>query len=63
MTSREQLPHIPDIPTTPERVLAEKSQETKESEPLTAEQIKERVAELFELSGARAEAGKHAREA
>ena len=63
MASRESLPHIPDIPTTPERVLAEKSQETRESEPLTAEQIKERVAELFELSGARAEAGKHAREA
>src|SRR3989338_11047545 len=49
--SRESLPHIPNIPNTPERVLAEKSQETRESESLTAEQIKEQVVELFELSG------------
>ena len=60
---RESLPHIPDIPTTPELVLREKQTETKEAEPLTLEQIKERVSELLELSAARAEAGKHAREA
>jgi hypothetical protein len=60
---RESLPHIPNIPTTPEQVLREKQPEAKEAEPLTPEQIKERVGELLELSAARAEAGKHAREA
>lgn len=60
---RESLPHIPNIPTTPERVLREKKTEAKEAKPLSAEQIKEQVAELFELSAARAEAGKHTREA
>jgi hypothetical protein len=59
---RESSPHIPNIPTTPERVLREKPTKAKEAEPLNAEQIKERVTELFELSAARAEAGKHARE-
>lgn len=54
--------HIPNMLTTPERVLAEK--EVKESvEYLSQEQIKEKVGELFELSAARAEAGKHSREA
>lgn len=60
---RESLPHIPNIPTTPEQVLREKQPETKEAEPLTPEQVKEQVSELLELSAARAEAGKHAREA
>ena len=64
--------HIPNMPTTPEQVLAER--ETKEkavSFPPEAdrpwaespEQIKEQTSELFELSAARAEAGKHSREA
>ncbi|MFH2019679.1 MAG: hypothetical protein ABII80_03645, partial [bacterium] len=61
--AKESLPHIPNIPTTPERVLREKKTETKEAKPLSAEQIKEQVTELFELSSARAEAGKHTREA
>ena len=60
---RESLPHIPDIPTTPEQVLREKQPEAKEAEPLSPEQVKERVNELLELSAARAEAGKHTREA
>ena len=63
--ARESLPHIPKIQTTPEQVLREKKKksEAKETKPLSAEQIKEQVAELLELSAARAEAGKHAREA
>ncbi len=60
---RESLPHIPNIPTTPERILREKQIKVKETEPLSAEEIKEQVTELFELSAARAEAGKHTREA
>ena len=58
----KETPHIPNMPTTPEQVLAEK--EVKENaEYLSPEQIKEKVGELFELSAARAEAGKHSREA
>jgi hypothetical protein len=58
----KETPHIPNMPTTPEQVLAEK--EVKESTGyLSPEQIKEKVGELFELSAARAEAGKHSREA
>ena len=60
---RESLPHIPDIPTTPERILRERQPEAQEAEPLSPEQVGERVSELLELYGARAEAGKHAREA
>ncbi len=58
----KETPHIPDIPTTPERVLSERKIKEK-SEPLNAEKIKEKTNELFELSAARAEAGKHSREA
>ena len=51
----KETPHIPNISTTPEQVLAEK--ETKEkTAPLGPEQIKEQVNKLFELSAARAEA-------
>lgn len=58
----KETPHIPNMPITPEQVLAEK--EIKEEvASLNPEQIKEQVNELFELSAARAEAGKHAREA
>lgn len=58
----KETPHIPNISTMPEQVLVER--ETKEkTASLNPEQIKEQVSELFELSAARAEAGKHTREA
>ena len=62
--SQEKMPHIPDIATTPEQISGEEQAERKIKEaPLNPEQIEERVGELIELSAARAEAGKHAREA
>lgn len=58
----KETPHIPNILTTPEQVST--GRETKEkTTSLSPEQIKEQVNELFELSAARAEAGKHTREA
>jgi len=57
----KETPNIPDIPTTPEQVLTEREIKEKTA-PLSPEQIKEQVSELFELSAARAEAGKHSRE-
>lgn len=59
---RESSPHIPNVPTTPERVLRQKGLEAKEAKPQSQEEIKEQVTELLELSAARAEAGKYARE-
>lgn len=58
----KEIPHIPNMPTTPEKVLTERKIK-EETVLLGPEQIKERVSELFELSAARAEAGKHNREA
>jgi energy-coupling factor transporter ATP-binding protein EcfA2 len=58
----KETPHIPNMPTTPEQVLSEKEIKEK-TVHLSPEQIKEQVSELFELSAARAEAGKHSREA
>lgn len=61
--AKESLSKVPNVPTTPERVLEEKQLVAKKTEKLSAKQIQERATELFELSAARSEAGKHAREA
>ena len=61
--SKEQIPHIPDIPTTPERVIEEKgTDKSKEKVKLSPEQVEANVNELMELSASRAEASKHVRE-
>ncbi len=61
--SKEQLPHIPNMPTTPERVLEETGiDKSKEKVKLSPEQLEANVKELMELSAARAEASKHVRE-
>ncbi len=61
--SKEKLPHIPNIPTTPERVLEEAGTDTsKEKVKLSPEQLEASIKELMELSAARAEASKHVRE-
>ncbi len=61
--SKEKLTHIPNIPTTPERVLEEVgTDESKEKVKLSPEQLEASVKELMELSAARAEASKHVRE-
>lgn len=62
---KEQFPHIPEVKTTPERILEEKGAEKKVpkvEKPLAPEQLETSVAELMELSAARAEAAYHLRE-
>jgi len=61
--SKEKLPHIPNLSTTPERVLEEVgTDESKEKVKLSPEQLEASIKELMELSAARAEASKHVRE-
>jgi len=61
--SKESLPPMPNMPTTPERIIEEKGiDRTKEKEKLSPEQLEARVQELMDLSAARAEASKHVRE-
>ena len=61
--SKEQIPHIPDVLTTPERVIEEHGpDESKEKVKLSPEQVEANVNELMELSASRAEASKHVRE-
>ena len=60
---KESLPPMPDMPTTPERIIQERGVDaTKEKEKLSPEQLEARVQELMDLSAARAEASKHVRE-
>ncbi len=63
MTSPEKMPHIPEVKTTPERVL-EEAEEAKvlKKEKLASEEIEARVTELADLSATRAEISKHVRE-
>ena len=64
MTSPEKMPHIPEVKTTPERVLEEAGkEEVSKKERLTSEEIEVRVTELADLSAARAEVSKHVRDA
>ncbi len=61
--SKEQFASMPNLPTTPERVIQEKGiDSTKEKEKLSPKQLEARVQELMDLSAARAEASKHVRE-
>ena len=61
--SKEQIPHIPNVLTTPERVMEEHGlDESKEKVKLSPEQVETNVNELTELSASRAEASKHVRE-
>ena len=76
--SKEQIPHIPNVPTTPEVVIEERRRrnakdssrgveehgpdESKEKVKLSPEQVEANVNELMELSASRAEASKHVRE-
>lgn len=64
MTSPEKMPHIPEIKTTPERVLEEagKEAEVSKKEKLAPEILESRVTELADLSATRAEVSKHVRE-
>ncbi|MDE1970078.1 MAG: AAA family ATPase [Patescibacteria group bacterium] len=60
---KEQFPSMPNLPTTPERVIEEKGVDsTKEKQKLSPEQLETRVQELMDLSAARVEASKHVRE-
>ena len=65
MMSPEKMPHIPEIKTTPERVLEEMGGEENVSgkERLAPEEIEARVTELADLSASRAEVSKHVRDA
>ncbi|MEK7087132.1 MAG: hypothetical protein AAB958_00315, partial [Patescibacteria group bacterium] len=58
------MPHIPEVKTTPERVLEEAGGEAKvaKKEKLAPEELETRVTELADLSAARAEVSKHVRE-
>src|SRR3989344_3716572 len=61
--SKESLPPMPEMPTTPERIIQEHGADaTKKKERLSPEQLESRVQELMDLSAARAEASKHVRE-
>ncbi len=64
MMSPEKMPHIPEVKTTPERVLEEAGGEAKvaKKEKLAPEELETRVTELADLSAARAEVSKHVRE-
>ena len=63
MMSPEKMPHIPEVKTTPERVLEEAGGEKiSKKERLAPEEIEARVTELADLSATRAEISKHVRE-
>lgn len=63
MTSPEKMPHIPEVKTTPERVLEEaEGEKISKKERLAPEEIEARVTELADLSATRAEISKHVRE-
>ena len=48
--SKESLPPMPNMPTTPERIIEEKGiDRTKEKEKLSPEQLEARVQELMDL--------------
>jgi len=56
MISPEKMPHIPQVETTPERVLLKEvggKEEVSEKKKPTSQEIKERVIELFDLSASR----------
>ena len=57
------MPHIPEVKTTPERVLEEaEGEKISKKERLAPEEIEARVTELADLSATRAEISKHVRE-
>lgn len=61
--SPEKMPHIPEVKTTPERVLEEaEGEKISKKERLAPEEIEARVTELADLSATRAEISKHVRE-
>ncbi|MBI1755288.1 hypothetical protein HYR65_03310, partial [Candidatus Azambacteria bacterium] len=62
--SPEKMPHIPEVKTTPERVLEEagKEVEVSKKEKLAPEEVETRVTELADLSAARPEISMHVRE-
>lgn len=61
--SIEKFPHIPNVPTTPERIIQKRGKmETVEGARLSPEEIEKSVDELMELSSARKEASAHSRE-
>mgnify|MGYP001584899715 len=63
MMSPEKMPHIPEVKTTPERVLEEaEGEKISKKERLAPEEIEARVTELADLSATRAEISKHVRE-
>ena len=50
--SKERIPHIPNVPTTPERVIEEQgSDESKEKVKLSPEQVAANVNELMDQIG------------
>ncbi|MBI3685139.1 hypothetical protein HY250_01925 [Candidatus Azambacteria bacterium] len=61
MMSPEKMPHIPEVKTTPERVLEEagKEVEVSKKEKLAPEEVETRVTELADLSAARPEISMH----
>lgn len=63
--SQEKIPHIPEVKTTPERILEQDGVQKpeKREKPLSAEELESRVSELAELSATRAEVSKHVNEA
>lgn len=63
--SLEQLPHIPEVKTTPETIFGKEGapKATKKEKPLSPEELESRVNELVELSASRAEVSKHVNEA
>ena len=53
--SPEKMPHIPEVKTTPERVLEEaEGEKISKKERLAPEEIEARVTELADLSATRA---------
>lgn len=63
MTSPEKMPHIPEVKTTPERVLEEaEGEKVSKKEKLALEEVEARVVELADLSAARPEISMHVRE-